>query len=109
MQTTTPDNTIYVKDISRKCFFPDLRMTVLKNLLGSMFFVLSCSVFVYRTLKCSSHLEIIYEVETPDLRIGTLLVPAPVDDWTRGAGGVHPPGITHQQDNLHTVKFISTS
>ena len=73
-----------------------------------MLFVLSCVVF-HRALKCSPHLEIIHEVETPDLRIGTLLVPAPVEDGTRGAGGVHPSGVPHQQDNLHTVKDISTS
>ncbi len=101
MQTTTPDNTIRKAHIE-KIFYSCPKDDRLKKS------VLSSFVFD-KTLKCPTHLEIIHEVETPDLGIGTLLVPAPVDDWTRGAGGVHSSGVPHQQDNLHTVRDISTS
>jgi hypothetical protein len=99
MQTATPRSTISKTQIEE--IYDHFKKSVKKHVF--------CSVFVNRTFQCSPHLEIIHKVETPDLRIGTLLVPAPVEDGTRGAGGVHPPGVPHQQDNLHTIKDISTS
>jgi hypothetical protein len=36
-------------------------------------------------------------------------ISATVEDGIRGGGGVHPPGVLHQQDNMHTVEDILTS